>query len=497
MANYHIKLFAHGVPKGQSIWGNPKTNAERHYIENFYGHSSSVPVPTQMLIEVMRMEGETNCYYTYLESGNLQDIDRRTGGYFALTLKINYYYADIQNIYHLMAAAFDKYIVGTILEQTPNGYRFLCSSLEEAERTLKELEGELERYLMSFSTNRDFIPLTGFNTISQGKCGTVNLQDASPKTVLDQVKSTGKISISSLYPSTKERELRNEVDANTQRTISAIRQQAESEIAKAKRQAETDKEKALREKEASLQAAQEKLRNAQEQQERYEKNLRSLEKANRALSEIEQSLSHYGISLQEDSPSKREPSKCGKPNKHPSSGNNTANKRLAKSPLPLFNLILTVLVLIILIIPKSCTNDKADNLDAIPSTQSMTNENEEPSKEPEIEEPVTEEFPTQQEDENTQPSPKEEPIREIDLQELFDEAKIDIKGISPNNPMKVGRSYKIALLHADNDIKGRWFSNDFVIKKNDSIVPKHAGRCVIRYVVNNHVVKERIVEVNK
>ena len=59
---YNIKLFVHGVPNGQDIWGNPGADAK--YIEAFYGRKSNVA--SQMILEVMQFGGETNAYYTYI-----------------------------------------------------------------------------------------------------------------------------------------------------------------------------------------------------------------------------------------------------------------------------------------------------------------------------------------------------------------------------------------------------------------------------------------------
>ena len=151
---YNIKLFVHGVPNGQDIWGNPGADAK--YIEAFYGRKSNVA--SQMILEVMQFGGETNAYYTYFYyNDKIQDKQNRTGGYFALTLRINYYYADVQNIYNLLEAAFNKYIIGSVLEYTAGGgCRFLVSQLNQANENFLALEKELVHYLMQFSTTISF-----------------------------------------------------------------------------------------------------------------------------------------------------------------------------------------------------------------------------------------------------------------------------------------------------------------------------------------------------
>ena len=143
---YKIKLFVHGVPNGQDIWGNPGEDAK--YIEAFYGRKSNVP--SQMFLEVMQFGGETYAYYTYFYyHDKIQDSTNRTGGYFALTLRINYYYADIQNIYNLLEAAFNKFVIGSVMEYTAGGgCRFMIPHFIQANDTFKALEKELQHYLM-------------------------------------------------------------------------------------------------------------------------------------------------------------------------------------------------------------------------------------------------------------------------------------------------------------------------------------------------------------
>ncbi|MDE5550631.1 MAG: hypothetical protein K2I99_04680, partial [Bacteroidaceae bacterium] len=215
-----IKLYTHGVPNGQSIWGNPDADAQ--YIETFYGRKSSVP--SQMLVEVMQFAGKTNAYYTYFCHGNFQDNGGRPGGYFALTLRINHYYKDIQNIYNLLEAAFNKFIIGSVLERTNDGYRFLIPQLNQKDKLFKDLENELTHYLTQFSSDNDFVSLGGFKSNGQNECGTINLLEATPSVVIQRVKSTGKTSVSPLYPSSREQQIIDKCNNKIQ-TIKADAQQ--------------------------------------------------------------------------------------------------------------------------------------------------------------------------------------------------------------------------------------------------------------------------------
>ena len=109
--NYDIKSYVHGVPKGQKLWG--AGDADSLYLKNFYRQFSS---PALMLVEVKKFDKDVYTYYTYCRSGNITANDGRAGSYFAITLRINHYYQDIKNIYNLLDAAYNKFIVGTILK---------------------------------------------------------------------------------------------------------------------------------------------------------------------------------------------------------------------------------------------------------------------------------------------------------------------------------------------------------------------------------------------
>jgi len=239
MAKYQIKLYAHGVPNGQDIWGNP--GAEAKYLEAFYGRQSKVS--SQMFVDVMQFGGDSSSYYTFFRYGNFMDKGGRPGGYFALTLKINYFYTDIQNIYNLLEAAYNKYMVGTVVEQIKGGARFLVAKLDQAENYLKALEKELEHYLMQFSSDADFISMNGFKSNGLGDYATINLLEATPVVVTNHVKANAKISVSPQHPTSREQRIINKMNgeiqaanANAQQQIAAVQKAKEDSISTLKTQ---------------------------------------------------------------------------------------------------------------------------------------------------------------------------------------------------------------------------------------------------------------------
>ena len=88
-----FKLFVHGVPKGQKIWG--PNEQDRDYIGLSYGKYRDKPNHV-LSVEI----NGSNSYYTYFVGQNVLAKDGRPGSYFAITLRINRYYADVKNIYN-------------------------------------------------------------------------------------------------------------------------------------------------------------------------------------------------------------------------------------------------------------------------------------------------------------------------------------------------------------------------------------------------------------
>lgn len=300
---YDIKLYAHGVPNGQSIWG--VANYDSSYIETFYGRKSNVPV--QMFVETMQFGSAVNAYYTYLRLGNIKDNSGRAGSYFALTLRINYYYADVKNMYNLLDAAYNKFIEGAIVA-TANGFsHFLIPDLMQADATLKDLEQEIEKYLMQFSINSDFLPLNGFKTNGQDTPYNINLLECNVKVIAGHIKRYGNISISPLHPSTREQEIMQRSNAevataksDAQQQIAFIQQEVQNNISQIQNRAEQHVLAALHDKEQGIQAVKEQYKDADRTISRLQKDLASaksntkkLEEENKTLQDKVKALASY------------------------------------------------------------------------------------------------------------------------------------------------------------------------------------------------------------
>ena len=188
----NVSLFVHGVPKGQKIWGS--AGDDKIYLSSFYGPNWAAP--ELMKVDVMSFGGTTYAYYTLVKGQNVFDAEGRSGAYFALTLRMNSYYADVQNIYNLLKAAFDKFCVGLCLKEVNGTYRFIRQDFMSIDQQLKGLQTHLINYISEFSVGDDIVSMSGFKLSGQGAAQNVNLHECTKSVAFNFVKQTGKLVVS-------------------------------------------------------------------------------------------------------------------------------------------------------------------------------------------------------------------------------------------------------------------------------------------------------------
>lgn len=203
-----LNLFVHGVPKGQKIWG-PREE-DRIFIESFYSRKSSIEA--QLQVDVIKIGKDVYCYFTYLRSGNILDIDNRQGSYFALTIRINAFYNDLFNMYSILEASYQKFILGKILKSEASSSIFLVDDFQQCDNNLKGIEKEIINYLSSFSNSSDFISLDNFAINSKLPYPDINLLECNNKNVYNYIKEKGNISISPFHPTENMRQLKKDLE---------------------------------------------------------------------------------------------------------------------------------------------------------------------------------------------------------------------------------------------------------------------------------------------
>ena len=220
--NLNINLFVHGVPMGQKTWG-PKGDDQR-YISSFYGPKWNAP--EIMKIDLMTFGGISYCYYSFIKGQDVYDSQGRAGSYFALTLKVNAFYADVQNVYHILKTAYDKYCVGLCIQEGNGSAKYLLSDFQNIDNQLKELESRILKYIGDFSIGDDLVDLRGITVKAQTGANIFNLHECTKDVAIKAIKQCGKIMVSPWYLS----ESAAKTVAQYKEEMQAVTQKAEQEI---------------------------------------------------------------------------------------------------------------------------------------------------------------------------------------------------------------------------------------------------------------------------
>ena len=353
-------LFVHGVPKGQKIWG---PNEDRDFIGLYYGKYKDKP-NNVLSVEI----NGGNSYYTYLVSRNVLANDGRSGSYFALTLRVNRYYADVKNIYNLLDAAYNKFILNKIVKDNGTSINYLIEDFNQENGYLQGLEKEIINYLNQFSSNADILPLSGFpeKVISVDE---LSLLDCDHNKVAQLIKTKGAVLISPNFQSIEVKAIANkkevekaQIKNDYQNTIKNIRveySEMEKSVSKLKQDLSFEREKCngLRislEKSNDRVSELEKLnRNGKQFQDELKRQNDKLEKVGRVIPKISEAAKELAsvvsggvtFGLKEETSRKQANQRKFKVNS------------LISFAVSLLNTILLIVVLIFLM-PKSCSDKK-------------------------------------------------------------------------------------------------------------------------------------------
>lgn len=353
----NINLYVHGVPMGHKTWG--ALGEDGSFITNFY--RPKWPAKELMQVDIMECKGKVYSYYTFVKGQNVMGYDNRTGSYFALTIKMDAYYADLQNMYKILSAAYEKMCVGRLVQKQGEDIKFIVQDFAVMDAELKRIENHIISYIGEFSNNKDLVSFSGFKTNGQLAAQTENLLECDNAKALNTVKATGKISVSPYYPSKKVKELisKNEnemqklqqmtsqqinearekasqqirnIESKANEDIASVRRQASEEMTRLKSQYSTvDKQmneleqKLKQEKERSKQL-QEELRNELEQKLEQEKRTKQLQKEVKELT----------ISLKQAKDNVSTPHVNVDCNNNPHQGFDNKRSNILSSTLPFF-----------------------------------------------------------------------------------------------------------------------------------------------------------------
>lgn len=217
---------------GHKTWG--VLGEDDNFIANFY--SSKWPAKELMQVDIMEYKGKVYSYYTFVKGQNVMGYDNRTGSYFALTIRMDAYYADLQNMYKILSAAYEKMCVGRLVQKQGEGIKFIVQDFAVLDNELKGMENRIISYIGEFSNNKDLVSFSGFKTNGQLEAQTENLLECDNAKALNTVKATGKISVSPYYPSKEVKELISKNEDEMQKLRQMTSQQINEAHEKASQQ---------------------------------------------------------------------------------------------------------------------------------------------------------------------------------------------------------------------------------------------------------------------
>lgn len=268
----NINLYVHGVPMGQKTWG--VLSEDDNFIGNFYG--PKWPAKELMQVDIMECKGKVYSYYTFVKGQNVMGYDNRTGSYFALTIRMDAYYADLQNMYKILSAAYEKMCVGKLVQEQGGNIKFIVQDFAVLDNELKRMENRIISYIGEFSNNKDLVSFSGFKTNSLQAAQTENLLECDNAKALNTVKATGKISVSPYYPSKEVKEIISKNEDEMQKLRQMTSQQINEAREKALQQIRNIESKANEEIASARQQASEEMTRLKSQYSNVDKQMNEL-----------------------------------------------------------------------------------------------------------------------------------------------------------------------------------------------------------------------------
>lgn len=196
-----LELIVHGVPKGQDFFGDAE---EQSYIGSFYTGNSNVV--KKMLVEVRLHDNKKYTYYNYIVYNTL-DYDGRSGGYFALSIRVDAFCIQVLDLLYIFDIIYKRYVIGLLIKVEQDRPRYLMPEFASKQAEIKTIETKLIEFIqLSFSGN-DFIHLDSTFNVGKNQVLECNLRDCTVESILSSVRKYSSVAISEEYKSTMENQI--------------------------------------------------------------------------------------------------------------------------------------------------------------------------------------------------------------------------------------------------------------------------------------------------
>lgn len=206
----NVEVFVHGVPNGESFWGNEE---DRNFFGTFYVQGSNDAV--KFLIQTRMSNGTTYCYYSYLVYKNVLGNEGREGSYFGLSIRFDAYCKDFLSIYKVLDTMFTAHVLNKILKFQNGKYKYAITDFGSSSEIMNCINSTTLQLVQSSLTNDSFGSLQGF-AVGGTNLPTGNIYETTTNDVESCIKQYGKIALSPYYPTARETGLVKQYDSKLQ-----------------------------------------------------------------------------------------------------------------------------------------------------------------------------------------------------------------------------------------------------------------------------------------
>lgn len=207
--NLDVEVFVHGVPNGESFWGN---NEDRNYFGNFYNQRCADTV--RFLIQTRSSNGKAYCYYNYLVYNNVVGNDGREGSYFGLSIRFDAYCKNYISIYKVLDTIFTTHVLNKILKNQNGKLKYAIRDFASSAE-MENIRNATLQLIKLALTNDSFCRLKGF-VVGGANLLTGNLYETTPNEVENVIRQYGRIALSPYYETVRERTLAKQYDSKLQ-----------------------------------------------------------------------------------------------------------------------------------------------------------------------------------------------------------------------------------------------------------------------------------------
>lgn len=429
--NLDVEVFVHGVPNGESFWGE---NKDRNYFGNFYNQSCSDTV--RFLIQTRSYNGKIYCYYNYLVYNNVIGYDGREGSYFGLSIRFDAYCKSYISIYKVLDTIFTTHVLNKILKNQNGKLKYAIRDFASSAE-MENIRNATLQLIKLALTNDSFCSLKGF-VVSGANMPTGNLYETTPNEVETVIRQHGRIALSPYYTTVREKSMAQQYDSKLQQVkqhyedrLKADSSAKNDEIQRANTslanmQYESNRLHELMSKKDSEIAQQSneiaRLRNQIKQIDQNKKNIRNIELIKAPIMELAKALG-----TNQHIPTPKNP-------EHSNQRPNNKTKRISfKAIVPYLTLVFVMLILFVILFGQRADN-KSNGKRLQQKIEQLEKENRNLRKQ---------------------------------LSTNHTSVSISIEGYSANNPLKIGETYEATVSGCHGVKKHSWKTTGADIKSKE------------------------------